>query len=255
MRSDQGIVFPPKPWSQSKISKLRKAIVAGADSIDGLSYADVSQWYMQVLGQVIEVVESVDVSDLGIPSLDVSFRVKTIDTLRDKMIRTPGMQIPSIHDVMGVRVAADMTLSVQSEVASRLAGCFSSASVLDIREHPHSGYRAVHVIVRMCGVCGEIQVRTMLQDLWANCFELAGDMFGRGIRYGGEPDRYDYGISETLKSISEGLASLEALEDVSSSDVTSPVRDRYVSGLSMCKTSLERLLEQRDDADVGTMGE
>jgi hypothetical protein len=34
----------------------------------------------------------------------------------------------------------------------------------------------------------EIQVRTELQDLWAQAYERLGDRWGRAIRYGGDPD-------------------------------------------------------------------
>jgi hypothetical protein len=34
----------------------------------------------------------------------------------------------------------------------------------------------------------EVQVRTCLQDLWAQVVERVGDVWGRGIRYGSGPD-------------------------------------------------------------------
>lgn len=46
----------------------------------------------------------------------------------------------------------------------------------------------MHVIVNVDGMPIEIQIRTELQDLWAQIFERLGDVWGRAIRYGGEPD-------------------------------------------------------------------
>jgi ppGpp synthetase/RelA/SpoT-type nucleotidyltranferase len=44
------------------------------------------------------------------------------------------------------------------------------------------------VIVRHDGLPVEIQVRTDLQDRWAQVFERLGDVWGRSIRYGGDPE-------------------------------------------------------------------
>lgn len=57
----------------------------------------------------------------------------------------------------------------------------------DRRAEPSFGYRAVHVIVKVRGRPVEIQVRTRLQDLWAQIVERLADEWGRGIRYGEPP--------------------------------------------------------------------
>jgi ppGpp synthetase/RelA/SpoT-type nucleotidyltranferase len=44
----------------------------------------------------------------------------------------------------------------------------------------------VVVPIKVCWV--EVQIRTRLQDLWAQLVERLGDAWGRQIRYGGEPD-------------------------------------------------------------------
>jgi hypothetical protein len=41
------------------------------------------------------------------------------------------------------------------------------------------------------GLPVEVQIRTELQDLWAQVFERLADRWGRSIRYGGEPDEPD----------------------------------------------------------------
>ncbi|GIH69015.1 hypothetical protein Mth01_12680 [Sphaerimonospora thailandensis] len=53
---------------------------------------------------------------------------------------------------------------------------------------PSHGYRAVHVIVFLDGIPVEIQVRTELQDVWAQILERLADHWGRGIRYGKQPE-------------------------------------------------------------------
>src|SRR5260221_7570211 len=57
-----------------------------------------------------------------------------------------------------------------------------------MRHNPHSGYRAVHVIVESDGFPVEVQIRTQLQHMWAEAFEKLAGVTGRGIQYGDVPD-------------------------------------------------------------------
>ena len=63
-----------------------------------------------------------------------------------------------------------------------------SPATKDRRDAPSHGYRAVHVIVYPDGLPVEVQVRTELQDAWAQAAETLGDRWGRGLRYGSPPD-------------------------------------------------------------------
>ena len=59
--------------------------------------------------------------------------------------------------------------------------------IVDRRVSPSYGYRAVHVIVCLDGVTIEIQVRTLMQHVWADLMERLADRLGRQIRYGQPP--------------------------------------------------------------------
>lgn len=63
------------------------------------------------------------------------------------------------------------------------------------RARPSFGYRAVHVIVSLDGINIEIQVRTLMQHVWADLMERLADRFGRQIRYG-QPPVPPQGISQ-----------------------------------------------------------
>ncbi|KAA8825372.1 RelA/SpoT domain-containing protein [Bifidobacterium myosotis] len=242
-----GFGFPPKPWSQSRMKALRKAILAGDEEVDGLSYTEVYDWYFSALQSIVGAIGNLDLSGLDVHDIRLSSRVKTVDTLRDKLIRIPSMSITSVHDVMGARIAADMSLATQDELVDRLCRLLGTerTEVLDIRSRPHSGYRAVHVILRTGGVSAEIQIRTLLQDLWANCFEEAGDLFGRGIRYDGDPERDDHGLTTLLRGISEGIAALELAEEgplsMKAAARLTNERGCYERGLRMTAISLKGL--------------
>jgi ppGpp synthetase/RelA/SpoT-type nucleotidyltranferase len=43
------------------------------------------------------------------------------------------------------------------------------------------GYRAIHVVVDWAGRFGEIQLRTMWQQTWAQRVELADEIFGTDL--------------------------------------------------------------------------
>lgn len=127
----------------------------------------------------------------------VTGRTKSRDTLREKLQRTPTMQLPSIDDVVGVRVVGDFTLREQDRLATSLGQAFGGAiRVRDRRADPVAGYRALHVIVRCDGLRAEIQIRTRLQAEWADLFERLADTWGRQIRYGQPPDPDSAGTTD-----------------------------------------------------------
>jgi ppGpp synthetase/RelA/SpoT-type nucleotidyltranferase len=58
-------------------------------------------------------------------------------------------------------------LAAQDRAIAALKKDFPDARVIDRRQQPSHGYRAVHVIVRSHEKLVEVQVRTALQHLWA----------------------------------------------------------------------------------------
>lgn len=122
-------------------------------------------------------------------SLQPTIRVKTVNTLVEKLQRERSMSLRSMQDVAGARVVIDGGRQDQDVVVDRIAERFtdSAPKVVDRRVHPTHGYRAVHVVVREAGCLVEIQVRTALQDLWAQVVERLADVYGRQIRYGEVP--------------------------------------------------------------------
>jgi hypothetical protein len=117
-------------------------------------------------------------------------RLKTRGTLIEKLARDPRIKLPTVQDVAGLRVTVEnrweQDLAVD-RIRSALAASGCAVRVVDRREIPSHGYRAVHLIATALGFPVEIQIRTELQDLWAQVSERMGDRFGRAIRYGGSP--------------------------------------------------------------------
>jgi hypothetical protein len=135
------------------------------------------------------------IEELAIPAdlyggFDVTGRTKTLDTLVQKLRRSPETKLPYIRDIAGVRIVGDFNTATQRALADRLRTLFDTEQIplVDRLEVPASGYRAIHAVLRIDDVPVEVQVRTRLQHLWAETFERMADRWGRQIRYGEPPD-------------------------------------------------------------------
>lgn len=85
---------------------------------------------------------------------------------------------------------------------------FKHAVIVDRRQKPSHGYRAVHVIVESLGRLVKIQVRTSLQHIWAEQSEKVSDVLDPSIKYGGGEEN----IRAALTGMSLVIAKYESLE-------------------------------------------
>jgi ppGpp synthetase/RelA/SpoT-type nucleotidyltranferase len=213
----------PPPFSGNQLAKLGRRL-AQPGPISDEDYeilAEVAEAYQAVLDKVEE--------RLGRLGYQATTRVKTTGTLVDKLRRTPQIAFGSIHDVAGARIVIDGGRWEQDQVIDRILGAFADCpkapQKIDRRAQPSHGYRAVHVIVFVDSTPVEIQVRTKLQDTWAQVTEKLGDTWGRWLRYGEEPDQLDTLLDpgnpeswtrrklvETLNSTSDAIHTIEAGE-------------------------------------------
>lgn len=125
-------------------------------------------------------------TDSPLESISITGRAKTTQTIIEK-VRRNKTRLSSMEDLAGVRLVARMTLRQQDDLTERVSQMFvheGPVRIIDRRVDPRAGYRAVHVIARLDGIGLEIQVRTTVQDVWANIFEKVADRVGREIRYG-----------------------------------------------------------------------
>ena len=140
--------------------------------------------YEEALHQV-QVRIAAELPELGSPTS----RLKTVQTLVGKLRRERTMNLTQVQDVAGIRLVRPMPLREQTQAAAQVAALFDASKVYDRRAHPSFGYRAVHVVVRSDGLPVEVQVRTAMQDRWAQILERMADQWGRQIRYGQGPDQ------------------------------------------------------------------
>lgn len=138
--------------------------------------------------------------------LEASGRPAKSTTAIVEKLNRGSMRLSQMQDVAGCRVIVADTL-VQDGVVGQITTLFSS-TVMDRRQQPSHGYRAVHVVVRPRRRPIEIQVRTVLQHLWAEFSEKSADAFGIEVKYGGGNSTF----REALDSASEMVATYEQLE-------------------------------------------
>jgi ppGpp synthetase/RelA/SpoT-type nucleotidyltranferase len=125
-----------------------------------------------------------------------------VEKLKRESIRLSQMQ-----DIAGCRLVV-FDIAEQGRVVDDLTRAFDKVTIVDRRERPSHGYRAVHVIAFVERKPIEIQVRTTLQHLWAEFSEKLSDLVDPAIKYGGGANKLRSALAETSKAI----ANEESLE-------------------------------------------
>ena len=121
--------------------------------------------------------------------------VSIVEKLRRESIRLSQMQ-----DIAGCRVVV-LNVMKQEQFVASLRTAFPGASVIDRRDNPSYGYRAVHIIAELSGKPIEIQIRSSLQHLWAELSEKSSDVLDPTIKYGGGPDEWRKFLTESSASV------------------------------------------------------
>lgn len=128
---------------------------------------------------------------LGTAPLHIAHRPKTTQTIIEKLRREHGMALARVQDLAGIRIVGALRFDEQDllgeEILRRFPADPREARIVNRRANPSHGYRAIHVIVSLGGITIEVQVRTLLQHIWADLMERLADRLGRQIRYGEPP--------------------------------------------------------------------
>ena len=150
--------------------------------------------------------------------LKATSRLKTVNTIVEKL-RREKTRLAEMQDIAGLRLVEEMGLAQQDALVEKIVGLYPGARVVDRRAKPNHGYRAMHVVALVDAKLVEIQVRTNLQDLWAQAMEKLADELGREIRYGGAPKsgREEvvalHQISSDVDAVERMLEELRLMED------------------------------------------
>ncbi|MEV4420171.1 hypothetical protein AB0L40_09380 [Patulibacter sp. NPDC049589] len=136
------------------------------------------------------------------PGCHPTQRTKKLATIIDKLQRHPG-DLARMEDIGGCRIVLP-TVAAVDDLADRLKGQdgWEIVRLRDyIRRPKDDGYRALHLVRLYRDRRIEIQVRTTLQDMWANRVEHIGRDYGQEIKFGradGEVVEYHRLLSDLL---------------------------------------------------------
>jgi ppGpp synthetase/RelA/SpoT-type nucleotidyltranferase len=203
------IINTSPPWTKGELRRLGEALVSDQRTpAVAAKYEEVMLWHNDLAAEIATILFSTEWRAWSPGLCDITARPKTIDTLVQKLRRERGMKLDEVQDLAGVRIDTEITLDVQTQLAEEVAAYFGERSrVRDLRDKPHSGYRAVHVWLRLPAGRVEIQIRTVAQSEWANTYEQLGDRFGRGIRYDEMPDHEEArALVKLMHDLSDDLA-------------------------------------------------
>lgn len=139
--------------------------------------------------------------------LEVSGRPeKTTSSIVDK-IKRERTRLSRMQDIAGCRIIVS-GIEKQEYVLFLIKQEFSKLRIIDRRVKSSHGYRAVHAVIDIGGKLIEIQVRTQLQDGWAQLSEKFADKVDNNIKYGKGPQA----IQKLLAVYSKNIESLEIAE-------------------------------------------
>ena len=188
-------------FSKTQIDRLGDRLRGGSHTESDLRLLDD---YRRSFGEAYEAVLRTIRQHGKLPTGRLSKSTFSIvEKLRRESIRLSQMQ-----DIAGCRVVVASVVE-QEQVIACFRTVFPGASVIDRRDKPSYGYRAVHIIAEISGKPVEIQVRTALQHLWAEVSEKFSDVLDPAIKYGGGSDEW----RSLLTSSSKAVASYERLEN------------------------------------------
>lgn len=178
--------------SNAALDRLGERLRSNEDLPEGLERA--FQEYRASFGPALVAIQG-RLASLGIPLVGRTARLKTLESTRAKLQRET-IRLTQIQDIAGCRITVESPL-IQDDMMEILASELG-ALLSDFRDAPRCGYRAVHGIVRApTGHLVEIQVRTRVQDAWANYSERLALAWGMEVKYCGGPTNVRKRLDET----------------------------------------------------------
>lgn len=148
-------------------------------------YARFRDGYQDALDNVKTTTEQT-AEQVGIAEWSVSTRLKRLETLVLKL-RRKDYALSRFHDIAGCRLVVP-TLSDVRRIQEPLFQALDIQRFRDYHDGRADGYRAWHLIVRASGgQIVELQVRSRLQDHWANTSESLAFAIDHAIKSGGGP--------------------------------------------------------------------
>ena len=181
-------------YSKGEVNRAGKVIaedrtVTTPDDVDRLRAAvEIVDWWRSEHAAPLNAV-AVDLRHYvaEVSELSVSQRLKRLPTIANKLVRLPTMRLATMGDIGGVRAVVPSQDAAYS-VAQRLRKVWTIKRFSDYVAKPKAdGYRALHLINQHHGHLIEVQIRTPLQDDWANGVEILSRSVAPDLKFGSGP--------------------------------------------------------------------
>lgn len=97
----------------------------------------------------------------------IQFRLKTVESIQEKLIRKGYRCLSQMTDIAGVRVLI-LDYAAIPFVSQTVQGYFTVREKEDLINDPReTGYRAIHYLLSMAGRIVELQIHTVRGNIWA----------------------------------------------------------------------------------------
>ncbi len=167
---------------------------------------------------------------------DVAERLKRLPSILGKLYRFPTMKLNQIQDIGGVRIICS-DIDQLMALLPYLDEILPEYREKNRLENPApSGYRGIHRIYKKDGVCVELQIRTMLEHVWATSVESIDVLRGTAMKNGEDGAAWTeffqllssfFAMSEQLPVLEkhDGMTGLELVDKLKALEKT----DRIIS--------------------------
>ena len=153
-----------EPISKTQIDRLGERLKKGDVSDDDLRLLESHRLSFEAAYE--EVINSIRKAIQLEPS---GRRAKSTSSIIEKL-RRESIRLSQMQDIAGCRFVVKDILA-QDKVVEEIRNSLTDAVIIDRRNRPSHGYRAVHIVATAVNRPVEIQVRTELQHSWAQLSE------------------------------------------------------------------------------------
>lgn len=234
------------PLSNTQVDRLGIRLRDGAHTESDLSLLNeyrrfFDEAYRTVIGSIRE---RLHLAPTGRPAKSTK---SIVEKLRRESIRLSQMQ-----DIAGCRIVVD-DVPAQDRVVESLRQLYPDAAIVDRREIPSHGYRAVHVLAGVSGKTVEIQVRTLAQNIWASLSEKAADLLGSEVKYGGGDKEIQRLLTEACRAV-EGMEASSGMTPRVGSDWLREAVHRMKPWKMRFRSTIDALVETPFDGPEESVG-
>lgn len=143
----------------------------------------------------------------GVHALQIGTRLKNVTSVIPKLRRKRGVPLAEMQDIAGARIVVPSLVEVE-EVRAQ----FADERLMQTNDYRvdgvKHGYRALHLILRRPpDKVLELQIRTQVQNEWANTSEFLSHRFGLGVKSAGGPPE----VHSALSGLSDRGRSVDLL--------------------------------------------